>query len=85
MAPKTQSKPWITAFHRRCIERKHQLNKDLLINPSLLANFKRYRNTLCSLISTAKNTLFASKEHYTLELQNFTKNTIFFMKINMVL
>ena len=84
MAPQTQSKPWITAFHRRCIERKHKLHKESLINPSLLSNFKIYLNILRNLMSTAKNTSFPSKEHYTQELQNFIRNTKFFMNIKML-
>ena len=54
MATQKLSKPWITPSLRRCIEGKHQLHKNSLINPSILADFKRYRNTLRNLIYTAK-------------------------------
>ena len=52
------SKPWVTSSLRRCIERKHQLHKNSLINPTLLADFKRYRNTLRNLIKTAKKSYY---------------------------
>ena len=45
MATQKLSKPWITPFLHTCIERKHHLHKNSVINPSLLADFKRYRNT----------------------------------------
>ena len=58
MATQKLSKPWITPSLRRCIERKHLLHKNSLTNPSLLADFKRYRNTLRNLINTAKKTYY---------------------------
>ena len=53
MATQELSKPWIIPALHRCIERKHQLNKNSLINSSLIVDFKRYRNTLRNLINTA--------------------------------
>ena len=57
LATQKLSKPWITPL-RRCIERKHLLHKNSLINPLELADFKRYRNTLRNLFNTAKKSYY---------------------------
>ena len=58
MATQKLPKPWITPSPRRCIERKHQLHKNSVINPSLLADFKRYLITIRNLINTAKKSYY---------------------------
>ena len=65
------SKPRITPSLRRCIERKHQLHKNSLINPSLLADFKSYRITLRNLLNTAKKSYY----HNLFESANDMKTT----------
>ena len=57
MAAQKLSKLLITARFCRGIGREYQLHKDSLITSSLIANFKRYRDTPVNLINAAEENL----------------------------
>ena len=63
MANQKLSEPRTTVSFHSCIKIKHQLHKHPVINPSLLANVKRYRYILRNLKSIATKNFYQNLLH----------------------
>ena len=59
----TKSKPWITTTILKSIKKKNKMYKKCLTNKSvhLLNSYKKYRNTLTSLIRAAEKSYYSNK------------------------
>ena len=55
LSTKRVTKPWMTSSLLQCVREKHRLYRLSLCSVRNIAVYKRYRNTLCNIISKAKS------------------------------